>query len=131
EDGYFLSRIAYVEVTKDQGVRHYRLMVADYDGHNAATIYSSLDPVMSPAWSPDGKRIAYVAFDVKRGRTSLRVQEVATGKIREISSRVGINGARAWSAEGSKLALTSSHQGDPDSDGYELHRATLTQLTHG
>src|SRR5699024_5988776 len=70
EKGYFLSRIAYVTVTQDNGTRHYRLVVADYDGHNAATVYSSLDPIMSPAWSPDGKRIAYVAFDINRGRTS-------------------------------------------------------------
>lgn len=130
EQGYFLSRIAYVTVTRDQGVRHYRLVVADYDGHNAATIYSSLDPVMSPAWSPDGKHIAYVAFDVDRGRTSLRVQEVATGKIRKISSRAGINGAPAWSPNGSKLAMTLSYQGNPDIYLYNLRTDKLTQLTH-
>lgn len=129
EKGYFLSRIAYVTVTHEDGVRKYQLVVADYDGHDAATIYSSLDPVMSPAWSPDGQRIAYVAFNVERGRTSLRIQEVATGKIREISSRPGINGAPAWSPDGTKLAITLSFEGNPDIYSYELRSGQLTRLT--
>lgn len=130
EEGYFLSRIAYIAVTQDNGNRQYQLVVADYDGHDAATIYSSLDPVMSPAWSPDGSRIAYVAFDVDRGRTSLRVQEVATGEIREISSRPGINGAPAWSPDGSRLAMTLSYQGSPDIYVYGLRTNQLTRLTN-
>lgn len=129
EEGYFLSRIAYIAVTQDAGSRQYRLVVADYDGHDAATIYSSLDPVMSPTWSPDGSRIAYVAFDVNRGRTSLRVQEVATGQIREISSRQGINGAPSWSPDGTKLAMTLSYQGSPDIYVFDLRSNQMTRLT--
>lgn len=130
EEGYFLSRIAYVAVTRDNGVRRYRLVVADYDGHNPVTIYSSLDPVMSPAWSPDGSHIAYVAYNVSRGRTSLRIQEVATGDIRVISSRPGINGAPAWSPDGTRLAMTLSFEGNPDIYVYNLRTGALRQLTH-
>lgn len=130
EEGYFLSRIAYVAVTRDKNVRRYRLMVADYDGHNPATIYSSRDPVMSPAWSPDGSHVAYVAFNVDRGRTSLRIQEVRTGEIRVISMRSGINGAPTWSPDGSKLAMTLSYEGDPDIYVYNLRTEQLRQLTH-
>lgn len=129
EKGYFLSRIAYVAVTRDNSGRRYQLVVADYDGYNAATIYSSRDPVMSPAWSPDGSRIAYVAFNVAQGRTSLRIQEVATGEIREVSSRPGINGAPAWSPDGSHLAITLSFEGNPDIYKYNLRSGQLTQLT--
>lgn len=130
KEGYFLSRIAYVTVKRDNGNRHYQLVVADYDGHDAATIYSSLDPIMSPAWSPDGTRIAYVAFDVNRGRTSLRIQEVATGKIRKISSRPGINGAPTWSPDGTKLAMTLSFKGNPDIYTYNLRTDQLRRLTN-
>ena len=129
EQGYFLSRIAYVAATRDNGGQRYRLVVSDYDGSNPATIYSSPDPVLSPAWSPDGSRIAYVAYAVAEGRTSLRVQEVATGDIREISSRSGINGAPAWSPDGNQLAMTLSFEGDPDIYKYDLRTNQLTQLT--
>lgn len=129
EKGYFLSRIAYITVTQGNGGRTYQLVVADYDGHDAATIYSSKDPIMSPAWSPDGNHIAYVAFDVSHGRTSLRVQEVATGRIREISSRPGINGAPSWSPDGSRLALTLSYQGSPDIYVYNLRTNQMQRLT--
>lgn len=128
--GYFLSRIAYITVTNDKdGGRRFRLVVSDYDGHDPTTVYSSRDPIMSPAWSPDGKKLAYVAFNVNKGRSSLRIQDLATGKIHVISSRPGINGAPAWSPDGSKLALTLSPDGNPDIYVYNLNTQQMTQLT--
>ena len=104
EKGYFLSRIAYITMAKENGGLRYRLIVSDYDGNNPATVYSSRDPIMSPSWSPDGSKIAYVAFDINRGRSSLRVQDLATGNIREISSREGINGAPSWAPVSARRA---------------------------
>src|SRR5699024_9489155 len=129
EDGYFLSRIAYITVTGEGAERRYRLMVADYDGYNATSIYSSLDPVMSPAWSPDGSRIAYVAFDLNSGKATLRVQNVATGESRIISKEPGINGAPSWSPDGRYLAMTLSHKGDPDIYTYDLQTGERRQIT--
>ncbi|MES1925241.1 Tol-Pal system beta propeller repeat protein TolB [Salinisphaera sp. T31B1] len=128
--GYFLSRIAYITMAKEGGGLRYRLIVSDYDGNNPATVYSSRDPIMSPAWSPDGSKLAYVAFDVNRGRSSLRVQDLASGNIREISSRSGINGAPAWSPDGRRLAMTLSFRGNPDIYTYDLNTNQLTQLTN-
>jgi TolB protein len=129
--GYFRSRIAYITVTHagGQGGR-YRLVVSDYDGYNPKTVYTSPDPIMSPAWSPDGHKLAYVAFNVRRGRTSLRVQDLASGHVHTISSHPGINSAPAWSPDGSKLAFTLSYQGNPNIYIYNLNTHQLTQLTH-
>ncbi len=127
--GYFLSRIAYVTAQRTQGSSRYRLNVADFDGNNPQTIVSSRDPIISPAWSADGSKLAYVYFDVNRGRTILRTHDLNIGKITDISSRPGINGAPSWSPDGSKLAMTLSFRGNPDIYVYDLASKDLTQLT--
>jgi len=128
--GYFLSQISYITVANEGGKQRFRLLVSDYDGSNPATVYSSRDPILSPAWAPGGQRLAYVAFDVARGRTSLRVQDLQTGNIREISAREGINGAPAWSPDGNRLAMTLSFRGNPDIYVYNLNTDQLTQVTN-
>lgn len=130
--GYFLSRIAYITAKNRSGTPRYRLMVADYDGQNPRTIYSSRDPLLSPAWAPNGTQLAYVAFDVDRGRTVLRTHDLNSGKIREVSARAGINGAPAWSPDGSKLAMTLSFRGNPEIYTFDLNSNKLSQVTfHG
>lgn len=130
EKGYFLSRIAYVTAREENGRPRYRVVVSDYDGKNPQTMRSSRDPFMSPAWSPDGEKLAYVAFDVDRGRTVLKVHDLVKGQIRDISSRPGINGAPAWSPDGGMLALTLSHTGNPEIHTYDLNTGELKRLTH-
>lgn len=130
QEGYFRSRIAYVTAKKESGDLRYRLVVSDYDGHGPRTLVSSRDPIMSPAWHPAGTRLAYVGFDVDRGRAALRILDLTSGNIREISARQGINGAPAWSPNGNKLALTLSHRGDPEIFIYDLSTDSMRQLTH-
>lgn len=129
EPGYFLSSIAYITAQRDGNRRQYRLVVSDYDGHNPQTVLASHDPIMSPAWNPAGTKLAYVAFQVDRGRTSLQVQDLATGEVTKISSRQGINGAPAWSPNGQKLAMTLSFEGDPDIYVYNLNSGNLERMT--
>jgi TolB protein len=93
-------------------------------------VASSRDPLMSPAWSPDGEKLAYVGFDIDRGRTSLRLHDLTSGEIEEISSRPGINGAPAWSPDGDALAMTLSYTGNPEIHSYDLETGQLTRLTH-
>ncbi|KEZ77233.1 Tol-Pal system beta propeller repeat protein TolB [Salinisphaera hydrothermalis] len=129
--GYFLSRIAYVTVTGSSAdKRQFRLVVSDYDGSHPSTVYSSQDPIMSPAWSPDGKKLAYVAFNVYKGVSSVRVQDLATGKVRTIASGSGVNGAPAWSPDGNRIALTKSQNGDSNIYVYNLSTGQMQQLTH-
>ncbi len=126
--GAFSTRIAYVSLEGAFTARHWKLVVADSDGENAKVILDSVEPIMSPAWSPDGARLAYVSFE---GRNSaVYVQTVASGQRDRVSGRAGINGAPAWSPDGSKLALTLSQaDGNLDIFVMDLASRSLARMT--
>lgn len=128
QPGAFATRIAYVTSTRGKdGKDRVVLEVADADGHNPQTIVSSTEPLMSPAWSPDGRRLAYVSFE--QGKPSIWVQEVFTGRREKLASFKGINGAPAWSPDGRSLALTLSKDGNPDIFVMDLARRSLRAMT--
>jgi TolB protein len=101
--------------------------VSDSDGFNPRTVMESGEPIMSPAWSPDGQSLAYVSFEGKRA--AIFVQRLATGERRRVSARSGINGAPAWSPDGRRLALTLSRDGNLDLYTLELATQTLARVT--
>jgi TolB protein len=101
--GVFSTRIAYVTVDRVNARTRYRLWLADADGARPVAIAESSQPIMSPAWSPDGRRIAYVSFET--GVSRIFVQELGSGRREVVSSAQGINGAPAWSPDGTQLAL--------------------------
>jgi TolB protein len=128
EPGAFATRIAYVTSVRDAaGSERVELRIADADGYNPQTIVSSEDPIMSPAWSPDGKQIAYVSFE--NAQPSIWVQQVFTGQREKLTSFKGINGAPAWSPDGRFLALTLSKDGNPDIFIMDIARRSLRPLT--
>ena len=92
--GVFSGRIAYITTTNLGGKQQsHRLQVADADGFNPQTIASSVEPLMSPSWSPDGKKVAYVSFE--RKSAAIYVQTLATGERARVAEFPGINGAPA------------------------------------
>jgi TolB protein len=121
--GAFATRIAYVSVTGNIGAQRYTLIVADADGENPKVILDSDQPIMSPAWSADGQWLAYVSFENRI--SSIFVQRLRTGERRQVSARVGVNGAPAWSPDGQRLALVLSGSGG-NLDVYVLELATQT-----
>lgn len=127
--GAFDTRIAYVTVQEQasQGTRSL-LMVADSDGYGAREILSSTHPIMSPAWSPNGERLAYVSFE--GGRSMVYVQDVFTGNRNRIADFEGLNSAPAWSPDGSRLAMTLSRDGNPEIYLMNLSGGGLTRLTN-
>lgn len=126
--GVFSTRIAYVTSnTKPNKQILYKLLVADADGYNPRTIASSTEPLMSPSWSHDGKKIAYVSFEKRR--SAIFIQTLASGKRQRVAAFKGINGAPAFSPDGSKLALTLSKDGSPDIYTIDLRTKLLNKLT--
>ena len=127
EKGVFTTHIAYVTLNRDQQKRPvYKLQIADADGYGARSIVSSRQPIMSPAWSPDGKKVAYVSFEQRR--SEVFTQDIWTGKRMRVAAFPGINGAPAWSPDGTKLALTLSKDGNPDIYVFDLNNQQLRQI---
>jgi TolB protein len=127
EPGAFNTRVAYVTVSGAGKERDYQLLVADTDGFNPQSIINSKEPIMSPAWSPDGRKIAYVSFEDKTA--AIFVQTLASGDREKISETPGINGAPAWSPDGGQLAMTLSKDGNPDIYVMSLGSRLLRRLT--
>lgn len=128
--GVFSTRIAYVTVDWLQGNRRmYRLEVSDADGYKPVTILTSKEPIMSPSWSPDGHKLAYVSFE--RFRSEIYIADLRTGRRELISAMPGINGAPAWSPDGSKIALVLSRENTPKIHIMDLANHRMQQVTDG
>ena len=126
--GAFFTRMAYVTATGLGKASRYALMVADSDGYNPQTVVRSPEPLLSPSWSPDGNRLAYVSFE--GGNSTIFVQNISTGSREQVAKFRGINGAPAFSPDGRRLALTLSRSGNPEIYVMDLGSRALTQLTN-
>lgn len=124
--GIFSTRVIYVEQIGDI----YRLMLADADGARPRLLKESRpgEPLLSPAWSPDGRNVAYVSFET--ARPAIYIQEIATGSRRQMTDFEGLNGAPAWSPDGQKLALTLSKDGNPEIYTLDVRTRDLKRLTN-
>jgi len=125
EKGVFSTRIAYV--SKAAGI--YTLWVADADGQGAQDALKSVQPIISPAWSPDGRELAFVSFEDRKAK--IYVQDVQSGKRRLVANFRGTNSAPNWSPDGSQLVATLSRDGGSqlyvmDRNGDSVRRLTNT-----
>lgn len=128
--GVFSTRVAYIVVQRlGGGHSRYALDVADVDGFHPQTLLVSDEPIMSPAWSPDARKLAYVSFEGKRA--AIFVQDVLTGSRMRVSNAPGINGAPAFSPDGRSLALVLSTSGNPNLYLLDLASHHLRPLTSG
>ncbi len=126
ERGVFSTRIAYVVQTSRNS---WELHIADADGANPQSALRSREPIISPAWSPDGSRLAYVSFET--GKPVVYVHTVATGARKAVANFRGSNSAPGWSPDGKTLAVTLTREGNSqvflmDADGGNVRRLTTS-----
>lgn len=126
--GAFNTQIAFVSVSGVVGDRTYQLQLADADGRNPQAMLTSPRPILSPAWAPDGVRIAYVSFE-NRTQSAIYVQDREQGSRIKVISRAGINGAPSWSPDGERLAVTLSYEGNPDIYILQVDSGQLRRVT--
>ncbi len=124
DKGVFSTRIAYV---KRNGAK-YSLIVADSDGYNEQVVLEQNEPIMSPAWSPDGSHLVYVSFET--GHAVVYVQSLFTNKRMKLADFSGSNSAPAWSPDGKQLAIVLTRDGSSEiylvrPDGSGLRRLTF------
>lgn len=125
--GAFYTRIAYVTASGLGSASRYTLIVADSDGFSPQTVVRSNEPLMSPSWSPDGARLAYVGFE--GGNSAVFIQTISSGAREIVAHFRGINGSPEFSPDGRRLAMTLSKSGNPDVYVMDLRSKSLTQLT--
>lgn len=118
--GDFTGRIAYVLRNPASATERYTLQIADTDGEQPKTVMSSRDPILSPSWSPDAKKIAYVSFESKR--PAIYLQDLASGQREVLASFKGLNGAPSFSPDGQSMLFTASMHGNPEV--YQMNLAT-------
>ncbi|CAM3658907.1 Tol-Pal system beta propeller repeat protein TolB [Polynucleobacter brandtiae] len=125
ERGIFSTRLSYVI---KEGKR-YRLVISDADGQNIRNAMTSGEPIISPSWSPDGKKVAYVSFEDRK--SVIYVHELATGRRIALSNQKGNNSAPAWSPDGKKLAISLSKDGNTQVYSINADGSGLQRLTTG
>ena len=123
EKGVFSTRISYV--TKIG--KKYALNVADADGANPQTVVSSNEPIISPSWSPDGNKLAYVSFEKKK--PIIFVQSLTGGSRYILANFKGNNSAPSWSPDGSKLAIVLTYGANSQIYKIDADGTNLVQLT--
>lgn len=127
--GAFSTRMLYVTAERASvNNTRYTLQRSDYDGARAVTLLQSREPILSPRYAPDGKRIAYVSFEQKRPR--IFVQNIDTGRREQVTNYEGLNGAPAFSPDGSRLAFVLSKDGNPEIYVMNLASRQLSRVTN-
>ncbi len=128
EQGVFSTRLAFVSTTGSSTDKQYALQVADADGENPRVILQSKQPILSPSWSPDGDRLAYVSFESRH--PAVFIQEMRTGQRQSVAAFNGVNSAPSWSPDGSRLAMSLSKAGNPEIYVLTLATGKLARITH-
>jgi len=127
--GIAATKLLYVNETKNsKSISAYKLMLADSDGANEKVLLTSSEPIISPSWSPDGKKVAYVSFET--GIAKVFIQDIASGKRESVLSKSTQISSPSWSPDGKYLSLTLYQDGNAEIYIMRLQDRILTRMTN-
>ena len=127
--GAFRTQLLYVSAVREGDNRfRYRLLKSDIDGVGEEVLADSMEPILAPTWSPDGKNIAYVSF--RTTRPAIYLHNLQTGQRKQLTNFRGFNGAPAFSPDGKQLAMVLSKDGSPDIYVMDLASQSLKKVTN-
>ncbi|WP_437881550.1 Tol-Pal system beta propeller repeat protein TolB [Pseudomonas sp. LRF_L74] len=127
--GAFSTKMLYVTAERFSASNtRYTLQRSDYDGARAVTLLQSREPILSPRYAPDGRRIAYVSFEQRRPR--IFMQHIDTGRREQLTNFEGLNGAPAFSPDGNRLAFVLSKDGNPEIYVMDLGSRNIRRVTN-
>jgi TolB protein len=126
--GAFSTKILYVTSQRlSEKQTNYQLNLSDADGGRPQVLLESQEPIMSPSWAPDARRIAYVSFESSRPR--IYIQDLSTGQREQITDFAGLNSSPVWSPDGTRMAMVLSKDGNPDIYVMDLATKALRKIT--
>ena len=129
QKGSFDTKLSYVTVTENAGGgKTYKLQISDYDGHNPQTLVRQSSPILSPAWSKDQRKLAYVSFKNGRSEVFVKNTRIKTNSLK-LPRFDGIASSPTWHPNGESIALTISKNGNKDIYLYDLKLKELERLT--
>ena len=136
---HYISDGIYEEITGIKGIastkilyvtenKNFNLVIADADGKNEQVLLESPEPIISPAWSPDSKKVAYVSFET--GMAKVFIQDIATGEREVVIENKFQISAPSWSPDGKFLSITMYQDGNAEIYILNLKNKNLTRLTN-
>ncbi len=125
--GAFSTKLLYVSAKRTGKITRFRLLTSDIDGYGEVVLLDQTEPILSPAWAPDGERIAYVSYESTR--PAVYMHNLRTGERRQLTNFRGLNQSPAWAPDGRRLALVLSKDGSPDIYVLDTETSELTRVT--